>query len=185
TWLSISSGSGFVVKPGYVVTNAHVVAGAGTIRVSQDGDAHDAAPVFFDPRLDIAVLYAPSLDAPPLKFAASDPDRGAVGATFGFPGGLGLDPQPAAVTGAYPAPGRDIYGTDRVTRRILELRAQIEQGDSGGPLILADGTVGGVVFAEARSDPDVGYALTPTSVREAISPALRRTGLVPVGTCIH
>jgi S1-C subfamily serine protease len=185
TCLSLSSGTGFVVKPGYVVTNAHVIAGAGTVRVAEGGEARDAAPVFFDPKLDIAVLYAPGLTAPPLRFATSDPDRGAVGATFGFPGGMGLDPQPAAVTGAYAAQGRDIYGTGRVTRRILELRAQIEQGDSGGPLILSDGTVGGVVFAEARTDPNVGYALTPTSVREAIAPALSRTGLVPVGSCIH
>jgi S1-C subfamily serine protease len=185
TCLSLSSGTGFVVKPGYVVTNAHVIAGAGTVRVAEGGQARDAAPVFFDPKLDIAVLYAPGLTAPPLKFATSDPDRGAVGATFGFPGGMALDPQPAAVTGAYAAQGRDIYGTGRVTRRILELRAQIEQGDSGGPLILSDGTVGGVVFAEARTDPNVGYALTPTSVREAIAPALGRTGLVPVGSCIH
>jgi S1-C subfamily serine protease len=185
TCLSISSGTGFVVARGYVVTNAHVVAGAGTVRVSRRGDVHDAAPVFFDPDLDIALLYVPSLRAPPLEFAPADPARGAVGATFGFPGGLGLDVQPAAVTGAYPAQGRDIYGSGRVTRRILELRAQIDQGDSGGPLVLADGTVGGVVFAEARTDPDVGYALTPTSVHEAIAPALGRTGLVPVGACIH
>jgi S1-C subfamily serine protease len=185
TCLSISSGTGFVVAPGYVVTNAHVVAGAGTVRVSQAGRVSDAAPVLFDPDLDIALLYAPSLRAPALAFAATDPARGAVGATFGFPGGLGLDVEPAAVTGAYPAQGRDIYGGGRVTRRILELRAQIDQGDSGGPLILADGTVGGVVFAEARSDPEVGYALTPTSVHDAIEPAIGRTGLVPVGACIH
>ena len=51
--------------------------------------------------------------------------------------------------------------------------------------MLSDGTVGGVVFAEARTDPEVGYALTPTSVRSAIAPALGRTGAVPVGNCIH
>ena len=44
--------------------------------------------------------------------------------------------------------------------------------------MLADGTVGGIVFAEARTDVDVGYALTPTSVRIAIGPALGRTGAV-------
>lgn len=185
TCLSISSGTGFVVAPGYVVTNAHVIAGAGTVRVSHEGQVHDAAPVLFDPDLDIALLYVPSLTAKPLAFAASDPARGAVGATFGFPGGLGLDVEAAAVTGSYPAQGRDIYGTGRVTRRILELRSHIDQGDSGGPLVLEDGTVGGVVFAEARSDPDVGYALTPSSVHDAIAPALGRTGLVAVGTCIH
>jgi S1-C subfamily serine protease len=185
TCLAISSGTGFVIDRGYVVTNAHVIAGAGTVRVALRNDVYDAAPVLFDPELDIALLYAPQLPAPALQLAPVDPQRGATGATFGYPGGLGLDVQPAAVAGAYPAQGRDIYGEDRVTRPILELRAAIDQGDSGGPLVLADGTVGGVVFAEARTDDDVGYALTPTSVRDAIAPAIGRTGLVPVGNCIH
>ena len=52
-------------------------------------------------------------------------------------------------------------------------------------LVKPDGTVGGVVFAEARTDDEVGYALTPTSVRGAIAPALGRTGGVSTGECIH
>jgi S1-C subfamily serine protease len=185
TCLSISSGTGFVVDRGYVVTNAHVIAGASTVRVAVGGDLYDSAPVLFDPELDIALLYAPQLDAPALRLATGDPSRGATGATFGFPGGRGLDVRPAAVAGAYPAQGRDIYGDSKVTRQILELRAEIDQGDSGGPLVLTDGTVGGVVFAEARTDEEVGYALTPTSVSDAIGPAIGRTGLVPTGPCIH
>jgi len=70
-----------------------------------------------------------------------------------------------------------------VTRDILELRAQIEPGDSGGPLILKDGTVGGVVFAEARSDENVGYALSPTAVAADITPALGRQSQVSTGPC--
>jgi S1-C subfamily serine protease len=182
---AISVGTGFVVDRGYVVTNAHVVAGASTIRVAVDDDLVDAVPVLIDPRLDVALLYAPGLSAPALALSDADPERGAIGATFGFPGGAGLDVQPAAVAGAYEAQGRDIYGKARVTRAILEIRAEIDQGDSGGPLVLADGTIGGVVFAEARTDDEVGYALTPSSVREAIAPALGRTGLVPTGACIH
>ena len=185
TCQSISSGTGFAVDPGYVVTNAHVVAGASSVRVMLDNALYDAAPVFFDPDLDIALLYAPQLPAPPLILAGTDPTRGAAGATLGFPGGRSISIQPAGVTGAYLARGRDIYGEDQVTRSILELQAEIEQGDSGGPLLLTDGTVGGVVFAEARTDDDVGYALTPTSVWEAIGPAIGRTGLAAVGSCIH
>jgi S1-C subfamily serine protease len=185
TCLSVSSGTGFVVDRGYVVTNAHVVAGAGRVRVIAGSQPLDAVPVFFDPELDIALLHVPRLEAASLRIAAADPQRGTKGATFGFPGGGGLSVQPAAVTGAYSAQGRDIYGENRVSRSILEIRAEIDQGDSGGPLVLADGTVGGVVFAEARTDDDVGYALTPTAVRIAISPALGRTGAVPTGACIH
>ena len=70
-------------------------------------------------------------------------------------------------------------------RQILELRAEVDQGDSGGPFILADGTVGGVVFAEARTNDQVGYALTPTSVATAVQPQIGRTGPVPTGPCIR
>ncbi|HEY7132459.1 MAG TPA: MarP family serine protease [Candidatus Limnocylindrales bacterium] len=181
-----SSGSGFAIAPQYVVTNAHVVAGADTIRVvAPDRTLYDAVPVFDDPKLDVALLWVPNLRANPLRLAAVDPTRGAIGATIGYPHGGPLVVSPAAVSGAYPAQGRDIYGEQRVSRQILELRAQVEQGDSGGPLVLGDGTVGGVVFAEARTDDAVGYALTPTAVARAVEPSIGRTGSVDTGACIR
>jgi len=178
-----STGTGFVVASGYVLTNAHVVAGGRTVRVDRDGSLFDATPVLFDPSLDVAVLYVPKLVALPLRLASKDPERGALGAAFGHPGGGPLVVIPAGVTGAYEARGLDIYGTTQITRKIIELHAAIDRGDSGGPLVLLDGTVGGVVFAEARTDPEVGYALSPTEVAVAIAPALSRTGVAAVGAC--
>jgi S1-C subfamily serine protease len=182
---AISSGTGFAIAADYVVTNAHVVAGGRTVRLNHGDSVVDATPVLFDPDLDVALLWAPDLDAPALRFATTDPRRGATGAALGFPNGAGLTVIPAAVAGAYQAQGRDIYGEDRVNRAILELRAEVERGDSGGPLVLADGTVGGVVFAEARSDDQVGYALSPTAVSVRVAPAIGRTGQVDVGECIR
>ncbi len=181
----VSTGTAFVVgKGGYLVTNAHVVAGAKAVVVAFDGDRpSDAAVVLFDPKLDIAVLRAPAVKAPALAFATSDPPRGTVGAALGHPGGAPLRVIPAAVTDSYSAEGRDLYGTDRVIRRIVELRADIERGDSGGPLVLPDGTVGGVVYAEALSDPSVGYALAPVAVASRIRPAIGATGTVQTGAC--
>ena len=90
---------------------------------------------------------------------------------------------PAA--GRYPATGRDIYGQNRITREILELRAAIDRGDSGGPLVLPNGTVGGVVFAESRTDDAVGYALAPVDVATRVDDAIGRTAAVDTGACIH
>ncbi len=183
-----ASGSGVVVADAYVVTNAHVVAGArdGSVRVtSGGGDLVDARVVLFDSSLDVALLYARDLRAAPLRFTGADPDRGTVGAALGYPGGGPLTIVPAAVTGAYVAVGRDIYGDAQVEREILELRAQIDRGDSGGPFVLRDGTIGGLVFAEARTDPDVGYALSPTSVAVRIRPAVGRTAAVATGNCLR
>jgi S1-C subfamily serine protease len=183
-----SVGSGFVVADGYVVTNAHVVAGASAdgIRVADAaGRTWDAIPVLFDPSLDVALLRARGLDLPVLRFAPHDPARGAIAAALGYPGGGALTILPAAVTGRYPATGLDIYDADRVQRDILELRAAIDRGDSGGPLILEDGTVGGVVFAESRTNDAVGYALSPTAVAVAITPAIGRTSTVDTGPCLR
>ncbi|MEI7745637.1 MAG: MarP family serine protease [Chloroflexota bacterium] len=179
------SGTGVVFARTYVVTNAHVVAGASTIRVSLGDQVLDATAVLFDPVLDVAVLHVPGLAGNVLRFAIEDPQRGAKGASLGFTGGGPLEILPSAVSGSYPATGRDIYGTNRVTRQILELRAAIEPGDSGGPLILEDGTVGGLVFAESKTDQSVGYALSPVSVATRIAPAVGKTGAVPLGACIR
>jgi S1-C subfamily serine protease len=179
------TGTAFLVAPGYLLTNAHVVAGASTIRVTTGDGVADATVVMFDPDLDVALLLAPEVTGPVLRFARETPPRGTVAAALGYAGGGPLVVMPAGVSGAYPATGRDIYGEDRVLRDILELRAAIEPGDSGGPLVLADGTVGGVVFAESRTDESVGYALAPAPVWDAVAPAIGRTGAASIGACLR
>ena len=183
-----TSGTGILIADRYVVTNAHVVAGSerGGVRVTTaDGTVADAVVVLFDPDLDVALLHTDRIDARPLRFAVRDPSRGDLGAALGYPGGGALTIVPAAVTGRYAATGRDIYGRDAIRRQILELRAKIDRGDSGGPLILKDGTIGGLVFAEARTDPDVGYALTATAVATRVRPGIGRTGSVDTGVCLR
>ena len=182
-----SVGTGFAIAPDYVLTNAHVIAGAGArgVRIKiRGGRTLDAVPVAFDPRLDVALLHVDGLSAVPLALAVKDPGRGAVGATLGYPGGGALTVLPAAVSGRYAATGHDIYGQDKVRREILELRAAIDRGDSGGPLILTDGTVGGVVFAEARTNPDVGYALSVAEVANVVKPDIGLTVPVDTGPCV-
>ncbi len=183
----ILTGTGFAVAPGYVVTNAHVIAGSGRIQVTADatgmGRPRDAVAVLFDPTLDVALLRVPGLRSQGLAFAAAMPERGAPAAALGHPEGGRLTIIPAAVTATYRAAGRDLYGDRTVDRQIVEIRGEIQPGDSGGPLVLADGTVGGVVFAESRSDPSVGYALAVDAVSATVIPAVGRSGAVATGPC--
>ncbi|MGZ3586903.1 MAG: MarP family serine protease [Candidatus Limnocylindrales bacterium] len=178
-------GTGFSVKAGYFVTNAHVVAGATNITVSPDakGGRYAATAVLFDPQLDVAVLRVTRLSLPALHFAAQAPGRGTPAVALGHPEGAALTAVPAAVNQELSARGRDIYGKNIVLRDVLELHAAVRPGDSGGPLIVAGGTVGGLVFAESRSDPEVGYALDPSDVAREVLPALTRTTAVGVGAC--
>ncbi len=185
----ILTGTGFAVAPGYVVTNAHVVAGAGSISVIADAQAggrtRTAVTVLFDPTLDVALLRVPGLRAPALEFAQGAPKRGTQAAAVGHPGGGRLTVIPAAVTATYRASGRDLYGGQAVERAIVEIRGDVEPGDSGGPLVLADGSVGGVVFAESRTDATVGYALAVDAVSATVLPAVGRSGAVPTGPCVR
>jgi S1-C subfamily serine protease len=182
----INIGTGFQISKGYVATNAHVIAGTHDLHVAADGGPSlTATAVFFDPELDVALLYAPQFNAPALKFAPRDPARGAQGAALGHPKGRPLTIIPGAVSATYRAVGLDIYDRDRVSRDIVELRADVEPGDSGGPFVLPDGTVGGVVFATSKSETGVGYALSAPDVAAELTPAIGRTRTVSNGACVR
>lgn len=180
----ISSGSGFVTATGFVVTNAHVVAGGEALTVIDGSGTHEAVAVHFDPELDLAVLSAPDTSATALPFTDVPSDRGVQGATLGFPGGQQeLAVKPAAVRGRTEAVGRDIYGRGLIDREILTLGGDVVQGDSGGPFVTAAGLVGGVVFAAAVDEPSVGYALTAERVGPPVAEAVARNSPVGVGPC--
>ncbi len=180
-----SSGSSFVVAPEYLVTNAHVVAGAHSVIVQTTTESYRAIPVLVDLELDVAVLFADGLEVPSLAFTTHEPSRGDLGATIGYPGGGDERVDPATVAATYTATGLDATGKSRVNRRIIEMRSRVAPGNSGGPFVLEDGTVGGVVFAESRVDPSVGYALAPGEVLERIRPVLRRTAAASTGPCLR
>ena len=179
-----ASGTSFVIFPEYLVTNAHVVVGADSVIVQTADDSFRAIPVLLDLDLDVALLWANGLEAPQLAFTNEEPTRGDLGATIGFPGGGNETVERATVAAAYFATGLDVTEESRVKRRIIELRSEVMPGDSGGPLVLEDGTVGGVVFAESRVDPLVGYALSPLEVRDRVSDAIGRQTAVPSGPCV-
>lgn len=178
------AGSGFVTQPGFVVTNAHVIAGFGQVRVRDTAGEHAATVVGFDPRLDIAVLAVDGLEAPALPWTDTPARRGTEGATLGFPGGQReLVTRPATVQGRLDAVGRDIYGSDQARREIVVLTAPVEQGDSGGPFVTGDGRVGGVVFAGDPGEGSIGYALTAEEVRPEVEAAIAANREADVGAC--
>jgi S1-C subfamily serine protease len=182
----VQEGSGFVAAEGYVVTNAHVVAGVRDPLVqTPGGGSQHATTVLFDPALDLAVLLVADSPWRALALAESDVERGDVGAVLGYPGGGPLTGGPAAVLRSIPAVGRDIYGTGEADRLVLELQAVVRPGNSGGPFVLSDGTVAGVIFAASSTDADVGYAIAAEEVGPRLEDALGRTGAVGTGSCVR
>jgi S1-C subfamily serine protease len=166
----IQEGTGWVVEPGLVVTNAHVVAGEPETELeTQDGRRVAATLVAFDPEIDLAVLRAPALDADPLATAPSE--IGQRGAVFGHPGGGPLELSPFEIRQRLDAVGSDIYGRSGVDREVLVLASELAPGDSGSPLVDGEGQVVGVAFAIAPDRPGVAYAVSTAEVTAIVDGA--------------
>ena len=172
----LQEGSGFVVAPGLVVTNAHVVAGEPSTQVQVAGGTYAATPIYYDPRFDLAVLRTPAPLGPPLSIDPSLVTRGTKAAVLGFPEDGPLVIGPAGVAANLTAVGHDIYNQGTVVRDVYQIDADVEPGNSGGPLGTPSGTVIGVVFSRSTVTTGVGYALASPGVLQRVKDAERGSG---------
>ena len=174
-------GSGWVARPGLVVTNAHVVAGQHDTRVLPGGHEPGltARAVAFDSRNDLAVLRVEGLGAAPLPLAdeprpAPRPPSSASPTTAPStcgPGGWGRRARrsPRTPTAAGP-----------VQRRLTSLRGVVRSGNSGGPMVDGRGRVVATIFAATTSGPRGGYGV-PNAVVARTLDGVR--GPVSTGPC--
>lgn|GEM_PF-352289 len=181
----MQDGSGFVVADGLIATNAHVVAGErSTTIIRDDGRRFDGAVVAFDAARDIAVLRVSEFDRPalPLARGSASSDDGTTGGVFGHPGGEPLRIAPFKIARVINATGRDIYGTNRTERKVLELAASLRPGDSGSALVTPQGVAVGLAFAIARDVENVAYALAPSELEAVLSTV--GAASVSTGSCV-
>jgi S1-C subfamily serine protease len=179
-------GSGFVVGPGLVATNAHVIAGegSGNTQVLVGGTAYGATPVYFDPSFDLAVLRTSAPLGPVLTISSSLAPNGTQAALLGYPEDGPLTVNPATVSEEVTAIGKDIYNSGSVTRGVYALAATVLPGNSGGPLMGPGGQVIGVVFSRSTVYSNVGYALTSPGVLSRVQAAEQHHAAVSTGSCI-
>jgi uncharacterized membrane protein required for colicin V production len=180
----VLEGTGFVIAPDRVMTNAHVVAGSSSVQIYASGNPLDATVVSYDPSVDIAILAIPNLPPPPLAFSEAEAKTGTNVVVLGYPGGGNFTATPARIREAIKLSGPDIYRDPTpVTRDVYTIRANVEQGNSGGPLIDLSGHVLGVVFGAAVDDPDTGFVLTAGEVAGQMA-KIGATQQVATGTCV-
>ena len=175
-------GSGWVVRPDYLLTNAHVVAGVSAPSVVIDGHDVEATVVEYDSKTDLALLHLDtgSLAGLPMDTSAQGGDPVAI---LGYPQDGPLDLEPARIRAEQRLRSPDIYGKGSVVRDVFSLRGLIRPGNSGGPIVDGDGRVVGVVFAASVTDGDTGYALTANQVSPFIQDGLGDTDAVSTGAC--
>lgn len=131
-------GSGFIIAPGVIATNAHVIEGAHTVAVrlvGQDRFIKVQELLAYDRNRDIAILQADRLKAPSMRLGRSGKLR--VGqAVYAVGNPMGLE-------GTF---STGIVSAKRKARglRYIQVTAPVSPGSSGGPILTARGDVVGV-----------------------------------------
>jgi S1-C subfamily serine protease len=177
------TGSGFVYdKQGHIITNYHVIEGAGELFVTlPDETTVPAELVGTDASNDLAVLkidVAPEQLYPIPVGTSTDLRVGqfvvAIGNPFGFDSTL--------TVGVISALGRVIESPDeRFIGEIIQTDAAINPGNSGGPLLDLEGRVIGVntaIFSPSRASAGIGFAVSADTV-QLVVPALIESGYFP------
>jgi S1-C subfamily serine protease len=178
-----STGSGFVVAPDRLVTNAHVVAGVDLPVVElPGGEVREGRVVYYDPVDDLAVIAVNGLAADPLDIAPtlSAGDRAVV---QGYPYGGPFTSGSAGVLSVSTTRVPDSYGRSANNREVYSLAAEVRPGNSGGPLLTTGGDVAGVIFARDVSEENIGYAMTNAELLPVADRATELDTAVSTGQC--
>ncbi|HTJ42300.1 MAG TPA: trypsin-like peptidase domain-containing protein [Kofleriaceae bacterium] len=176
-------GSGVIVgEHGRILTNAHVIDGADTIKVTlADGSEYTAKVVGVDKRSDLAVVQlegdVPKLQA--IKFGDSSSLRLAEPVlAIGDPFGVGQ----TVTMGIVSAKGRASVGIEDY-EDFIQTDAAINPGNSGGALINLRGELVGIntaILSRSGGGQGVGFAI-PTNMAKPIMDALVKDGKVSRG----
>ena len=173
-----SSGTGVVLSAnGYIVTNCHVIEGAGSILIRLTDERElTACVVGSDAVSDLAVLYVEASDLTPAEFGDSSQLRvGDAVAAIGDP--LGSEFRGTMTDGIVSAINRDVT-VDGRTMTLIQTNAALNSGNSGGPLLNCYGQVIGIntmkisAFVDDAGVEGLGFAIPSTTVKEIVDQLL-------------
>lgn len=167
-------GSGLVVaSDGLILTNSHVVSGAGAIKVSMaDGQKSDARVIGEDPHSDIAVLRTDvHLAAPALSFFDSKAiHKGQLAIAIGNPLGF----EQTVTAGVVSATGRSMRSqTGRLIDDVIQTDAALNPGNSGGPLVDSRGRVIGINTAVIRGAQGICFSVAANTALYVLGQVLQ------------
>jgi len=163
-----SSGSGFVVEGGRVMTNAHVVGDTRMLLLYLHGDPtpHEARVFAVGHDCDLALIEPVEEglldDLPPLSFGRGLPQLRSTVETIGYPaGGQRL----SITTGVVSRIEVSAYSHSAVDAHLtVQTDAAINPGNSGGPVV-QDDVVVGVAFQGMPGLDNVGFFIPVEVVR--------------------
>lgn len=169
----LSLGSGFVVRPGIIATNLHVIQGAsgGSVRFTRSASTSSITGIVaIDHRRDLVLLQVHGPTPTPLPFAIAGSARiGDPIFAVGNPAGLEGTFSQGIVSGI-----RAVAGDT-----LLQITAPISPGSSGGPIVNGQGQVVGVAVATLRAGQSLNFGIPHQYVQALLEKVVPATKLVP------
>lgn len=160
-------GSGVIYSSaGYILTNAHVVAGASRVVVTlPDGRSLPAGVIGAQPERDLAVLRVGQSGLPVAELYAAPPRVGQLVIAIGNPYGLDF----TVTAGVVSALNRSLP-LDRETKlsQLIQTDTPINPGNSGGPLVDVQGRVVGITTAILPFAQGLGFAISASTALDVI-----------------
>ncbi|MBQ6877372.1 MAG: trypsin-like peptidase domain-containing protein [Oscillospiraceae bacterium] len=174
------SGSGIILSDdGYIVTNAHVIDDAETVKiVLYNEEEYEAKIIGSDVQTDIAVLKIEANNLVEAEFGdSSQLEIGETVYALGNPGGLSL--QSSFTDGMVSGLNRIINTESSYYMSVIQTSAAINPGNSGGALINEFGQVVGITSAKIISTDyeGIGFAI-PTQTAKPIIEDIIKNGYV-------
>ncbi len=169
--LQRSSGTGFVISGSRILTNAHVVSSANTIRVARPVHRRDytAKVVHIAHDADLAILEVdePGFFEGTVPLTVGDvPELNSPVTVVGYPmGGERI----SITRGVVSRIDMDVYAHSQIdSHLVIQVDAAINPGNSGGPAI-QDSKVIGVAFQGLSRGENLGYLIPPPVIKKFLS----------------
>ena len=161
------AGTGVILtSDGEILTNAHVVDGVSTVRVTLNGEsqARTAEVVGTDPAADLALLRIPGASGLPTAELGTSSEVAVGDDVVAIGNALALRGGPTVTRGIVSALDRSVEEANGTMTGLIQTDASISSGNSGGPLVNAAGQVIGINTAVASSGrggaaENIGFAI--------------------------
>lgn len=173
---ALTTGSGFFIRPGQVVTNLHVIRGARRTDVKTldgKGRVYQVAGLLaVDEEGDLALMRVDMSPERPRssELAVSLPEEGETVFVIGNP--LKLE---GSVTDGIVSAVREVPGVGK----IIQTTAPISHGNSGSPIFNLKGQIVGVITVKVTNGQNISLAISSDRVRELKPGALRSLAEIP------
>ena len=162
-----AAGTGVIISAdGEVMTNAHVVDGATTVKVTLAGEsqARDATVVGEDTAADLALLKIAGVTNLPAATLGKSSEVRVGDDVVAIGNALALKGGPTVTRGIISALDRTLETEGATMTGLIQTDASISSGNSGGPLVDATGKVIGINSAVAASGQgasaeNIGFAI--------------------------